>query len=190
MLGYLGYYGATSSVAVPNIINLSTSAASSALSAVGLVLGSSTGVTTSGANSGNNGLVASQSIASGTLVEPGTTVTYTTYNYVAPPSCTAGWTFTGYGEWSAWSTCSNSSQSRSRAILGYYTDSNCNQSGIQQYDTQTETQTCSSCTPGAGCYVGYTCATVGCSFCCPDLCYRSGTWSSGCICQTSGPYFC
>lgn len=71
-------------ILVPSIINITTSAASSALSSVGLVLGSTTGSTTSGATSGNNGYVATQSVASGSYVDYGTTITYTTYNYIAP----------------------------------------------------------------------------------------------------------
>ncbi len=83
-IGYVASSG--SRVLVPSIVDLSTSAASSALSAVGLVLGSSTGSTGSGANSGNNGYVASQSVSSGTYVDYGTTVDYTTYSYSPPPS--------------------------------------------------------------------------------------------------------
>jgi hypothetical protein len=86
MFGSIGFLAASGSrVLVPNIVGLTTSAASSALSAVGLVLGSSTGSTTSGANSGNNGYVASQSVSSGSYVNFGTTITYTTYSYTEPP---------------------------------------------------------------------------------------------------------
>lgn len=82
----IGYFASSgSSVLVPSIVGLSTGAASSALSAVGLVLGSSTGSTSSGASSENNGNIASQSIAAGTYVDYGTTITYTTYAY-SPPS--------------------------------------------------------------------------------------------------------
>jgi hypothetical protein len=86
-IGYVASSG--SRVIVPNIVDLSTSAASSALSTAGLVLGTSTGSTSSGATSENNGYVASQSVASGADVERGTTVNYTTYSYtppVSPPS--------------------------------------------------------------------------------------------------------
>ncbi len=81
-IGYIASSG--SLVLVPSIVNITTSAASTALSAVGLILGSSTGSTTSGATSGNNGQIASQSISSGSYVDYGTTITYTTYNYIAP----------------------------------------------------------------------------------------------------------
>lgn len=76
---------------MPNIVDLPTSAASSALSAVGLVLGSSTGSTSSGATSENNGKIATQSVASGNYVDYGTTITYTTYNYVPP--CTPSYSY-------------------------------------------------------------------------------------------------
>ncbi len=91
MLGYLGYYGSVSSITVPNIVGLTTSAASSALSALGLVLGSSTGSTSSGATAENNGYVASQSIAAGSGVDAGTTITYTTYSYTPP--CTPSYSY-------------------------------------------------------------------------------------------------
>jgi hypothetical protein len=83
-IGYVASSG--SGILVPNIVGLTTSAASSALSAVGLVLGSSTGSTSTGATSGNNGYVASQSVASGTYTDFGTTITYTTYSYTPPCS--------------------------------------------------------------------------------------------------------
>lgn len=86
MLGGIGFLSGGSRVIVPNIVGLSTSAASTALSAVGLTLGSSTGSTSSGANSGNDGYVASQSVSSGSDVDRGSTITYTTYSYTAPVS--------------------------------------------------------------------------------------------------------
>lgn len=187
----IGYFASSGSrVQVPNIVDLSTSAASSALSAVGLVLGSSTGSISSGATSENNGKVATQSVASGSYVDYGTTITYTTYSY-SPPSCTPGWQFTSYGAWSDWSTCSGGTQSRSRAVNGYYLYSDCSTGSVQQYDTQTEYQSCSSCTVGGPCSIPYSCATVGCSFCCPDPCYKAGTYDSSCQCVNPvGSYFC
>lgn len=86
MLGSIGFLSGGSRVLVPNIVGLSTSAATTALSNVGLTLGSSTGSTSSGASSENNGYVASQSVASGADVDRGSTVTYTTYSYTAPVS--------------------------------------------------------------------------------------------------------
>lgn len=97
-IGYVASSG--SGVQVPNIVDLSTSAASSALSAVGLALGSSTGSTTSGATSGNNGYVATQSVAPGTTADYGTVISYTTYNYVPP--CTPNWTVQ-----TIWSNCTS-----------------------------------------------------------------------------------
>lgn len=84
-IGYVASSG--SRILVPSITGLSPSSASSALSAVGLSLGSGT-TTTSGASSGNDGLIASQSPASGDYVDYGSSVSYVTYNYVAtPPPC-------------------------------------------------------------------------------------------------------
>lgn len=86
MLGGIGFLSGGSRVIVPNIIGLSTSAASTALSNVGLVLGSSTGSTSSGASSENNGYVATQSVSSGSDLDRTSTITYTTYSYTAPVS--------------------------------------------------------------------------------------------------------
>jgi hypothetical protein len=88
MLGGIGFLSGGSRVIVPNIVGLSTSAASTALSNVGLVLGSSTGSTSTGATSGNNGYVASQSIS--TDADRGDTITYTTYSY-SPPDLPLSW---------------------------------------------------------------------------------------------------
>jgi len=149
-LGSIGYVASSwSRVIVPNIVGLSTSAAASALSAVGLVLGSSTGTTTSGANSGNNGNLATQSVASGADVERGTTITYTTYYYyVAPPPPTP-------------------------PTPPHPPPVGCNPP------------------TGSPCVISYSCATVGCSFCCPDPCYKQGTINSSCGCSSPvGSYFC
>jgi hypothetical protein len=86
MLGGIGFLSGGSRVIVPNIIGLSTSAASAALSNVGLVLGSSTGSTSSGATSENNGYVASQSVSAGSDLDRTSTITYTTYSYTPPVS--------------------------------------------------------------------------------------------------------
>lgn len=74
----------SSLVIVPNLSGLTPSAANAALSAVGLSTGS-TSSTSSGATSGNNGTVASQSVAAGSLVERYSSVGYTTYSYSPPP---------------------------------------------------------------------------------------------------------
>lgn len=68
-------------VAVPNLIGLNIQQVGTALTNVGLV-GANT-MTTDGATQLNNGLVKSQVIAAGTMVDPGTTINYVLYNYVA-----------------------------------------------------------------------------------------------------------
>jgi hypothetical protein len=91
MLGSIGFLSGGSRVIVPNIVGISTSAATTALSNVGLTLGSSTGSTGTGATSENNGYVASQSVASGADADRETTITYTTYSYT-PSSNPPSWT--------------------------------------------------------------------------------------------------
>jgi len=88
-IGYVASSG--SRVIVPNIVGLTTSAASTTLTAAGLTLGNSTGSTGTGATSENNGKIASQSVASGSAVDRGTTVTYTTYSYTPP--CTPSYSY-------------------------------------------------------------------------------------------------
>lgn len=68
---------------VPNVVDLTNSAAETALTEAGFVLGNSNPVT-SGATSGNNGKVKTQSIASGTVADYGTVIDLGVYNYVAP----------------------------------------------------------------------------------------------------------
>ena len=78
----IGYFASSGSmILVPNLVGLSSSEASNALSAVGLILGESTGTTTSGANVSNNGKIATQSSSSGSYVNFATVITYTTYQY-------------------------------------------------------------------------------------------------------------
>ena len=78
-LGFYYYIRPT----VPNVVGLTNSAAETALTEAGFVLGNST-PTTDGATSGNNGTVKTQSIASGTVADYGTVVDLGIYNYVAP----------------------------------------------------------------------------------------------------------
>lgn len=81
----IGYVASSwSRVIVPSIIGLSTSAANSALTSANLSVGTVT-TTTSGATSGNNGTVATQSISAGTDAERSTSVSYVTYDYVETP---------------------------------------------------------------------------------------------------------
>lgn len=102
MLSSLGFIGSGSRVLVPSILGQSPSSASTILSNAGLSLGSSTGTTSSGATSGNDGKVATQSIISGSDVERGTSVTYTTFSYVYVPPCSPNYQVTN-----TTSSCSN-----------------------------------------------------------------------------------
>jgi hypothetical protein len=87
MAGVLGFYAASKgSAVVPLLTGLSSSQAQSALTAVSLTVGSVT-TTTSGATSGNNGTVESQSVAAGTVLNQEDSVSIVVYSYVpAPPS--------------------------------------------------------------------------------------------------------
>ncbi len=191
----IGYFASSGSgVLVPNIVDLSTSAASSALSAVGLTLGSSTGSTSSGANSGNNGNIASQSVASGTYVDYGTVVNYTTYSYTPPPpTCNfdPGTVVETY-IYNDPAGCVNGVQ---RVLYDGYrdqTNTDCSVSRIYITGGLYDLLVCGpTCNVGGSCAISYSCATVGCSFCCPDPCYRSGTLNSSCQCvNPTGMYFC
>jgi hypothetical protein len=68
-------------VLVPSLTGLSRSSAESAIEAAGLIVGSVG--TTSGSSSQDN-KVAAQGIASGTLVDYDTQISFTVYDYVAP----------------------------------------------------------------------------------------------------------
>ena len=74
------------SAAVPTITGLSTSAASSSLITAGLVLGNSTGTTSIGATTLNNGKIATQELIGTATI--GASVNYTTYAYIAPTTGT------------------------------------------------------------------------------------------------------
>lgn len=84
MLGNLGYYSGKGMVLVPDLSGLSSSAAQSAITSAGLTVGSISS-TSSGANSSNNGQVASSSPTAGTLVDYETSVSFVTYSYSPPP---------------------------------------------------------------------------------------------------------
>lgn len=172
---------------VPNLSGLSRTAAISAIQAAGLVASSSGTVGTG--DSGLNDKIASQSPSSNTLVNYESAVSYTYYVYT-PPACSAGWVFQYYTD-GAWSSCVGNQQSATRTYYGYYQYADCSTSGTQAYSTETIYQSCSSCTVGGSCVISYSCATVGCSFCCPDPCYKSGTYNSSCACTNPvGQYFC
>jgi beta-lactam-binding protein with PASTA domain len=68
---------------VPDVVGQSQSTAVSNIQAA--LLSASVSTTTSGANSGNNGTVATQSPSPGTVVTQGSSVSITVYNYVVPP---------------------------------------------------------------------------------------------------------
>lgn len=89
MAGVLGFYAASKgSAVVPLLTGLSSSQAQSAITAVSLTVGS-VNTTTSGATSGNNGTVYSQSVPAGTVLNQQDTVDIVVYLYVpAPPDFT------------------------------------------------------------------------------------------------------
>lgn len=68
---------------VPNVVGMTETAATTALTAVGLVKGTVT-TTATGATSENNGKVKTQSVAADTVVNVGTAVNLVKYAYVAP----------------------------------------------------------------------------------------------------------
>ena len=74
------YLDLVANVTVPNVVGSTLNAANSTLVAAGLSQTSTT--TTSGANSGNNGKVKTQTPAASTLVNTGTNVALVVYNYV------------------------------------------------------------------------------------------------------------
>ena len=82
-------------VTVPNLAGQSRSSAQSMIASAGLVY-SGESSTSSGATSGNNGTVSSQSPSAGSLVNPGTSVSYSYYSYVAPPAPTTGIVYVTY----------------------------------------------------------------------------------------------
>lgn len=78
------FASSSSKVVVPNLSGMTPSQAIAALSTAELLVGT-TSSTSSGATSSNNGLVASQTVAAGTLVERYSSVGYTIYSYSTPP---------------------------------------------------------------------------------------------------------
>lgn len=75
---------ASSAVIVPDLSGKTAAEVLSALTAAELTVGTAS-TTTSGANGSNNGKVASQTIAAGTMVERYSSVGYSTYYYEAAP---------------------------------------------------------------------------------------------------------
>lgn len=83
MLGIGGrFVGAKGMVQMPNLANLSPTAATAALTAAGLQLGTASEVESS--NSGDNEKVFTQSVAAGTLVDYDSAISYSYYRYVPP----------------------------------------------------------------------------------------------------------
>jgi hypothetical protein len=83
MLGIGGRFaGARGMVPMPNLSNLSPTAATSALTAAGLRLGTVSEVESS--NSSDNEKVFNQSVAAGTLVDYDSAINYSYYRYVPP----------------------------------------------------------------------------------------------------------
>ncbi len=83
MLGIGGRFaGARGMVAMPNLANLSPTAATAAITAIGLKLGSASEVASS--NSADNEKVFLQSVSSGTLVDYDSEISYSYYRYVPP----------------------------------------------------------------------------------------------------------
>ncbi len=83
MLIHPGFWSSSKGmVLVPNLSGLSTTAATNAIIAAGLL--NSGNSTTNTGDSGLNGKVASQDPASGTKVQYESNVSYVSYNYVAP----------------------------------------------------------------------------------------------------------
>lgn len=83
MLGIGGRFaGAKGMVQMPNLANLSPSAATSAIVSAGLRVGQASSSDTG--NSGDNDKVFSQSVAAGSLVDYDSEIAYSYYRYVAP----------------------------------------------------------------------------------------------------------
>jgi hypothetical protein len=84
MLGIGGKFASSKGmVLAPNLIGLTPSAADAAIASSGLRRGSATNATTSTQSQG--GKVDQQSLASGTLLDYETTISYRSLTYVAPP---------------------------------------------------------------------------------------------------------
>lgn len=187
MLGYIGYYASVSLVSVPNIVNRTTTEATSDLSLVGLILGSSTGTTASGATTSNYGKVATQNPAANSTVNPGSSVSYTTY--ACTPS-TGSW----YNVGSTYSSSCDGSyiytyQDQQRTI----TYANCT-TGTESRTVTVGSTSCApppppSCPPGSAC----TADLGNCGYCGAGVtCYKAGTCKAdGVTCQPgSGAYIC
>lgn len=82
MLGIGGKFASSKGmVLVPNLVGLSSSAASSAITSAGLKVGT---ISETSGNSSQDGTIASQGVAAGILVDYETVVPFTKYKYTAP----------------------------------------------------------------------------------------------------------
>jgi len=90
------YLDTVENATVPNVVGLTESAATTALTNASLVKGAVT-TTAVGATSGNNNQVKTQTPAAGTKVNEGTSVALVKYAYVAPPIIgpTTDWSYVG-----------------------------------------------------------------------------------------------
>jgi hypothetical protein len=76
------YQDTIANATVPNVVGVDATAAQTAIEAVSLVYAEAA-TTTDGATAENDGLVASQTPVAGTVVNEGTTVTVSLYEFVA-----------------------------------------------------------------------------------------------------------
>jgi hypothetical protein len=137
MLGSLGFFASRGMTTVPDLSDLSRTAAESAISAAGLVVGTTTSVSTS--NSSLNNIIETQSIQSASVVDYDTVVNYTYYNYVSSPSptpvvCTGSQNERFQTSWSG--NCVNGIEEGTYAIETCYSNCPC---VINYY---TETRSC------------------------------------------------
>ena len=141
---------------VPNVVGLTSAAATTAITAEGLsVDGVQTGTTTS--LPANSGKVQSQSPAAGTAVASGTGVLLTMWNYVAA-GCTVDTTYTyNWGEWGVCGATTTAKQRRQAQSRDYSTtNADCSiTTGTEYYHNAglpapwSELRDCiASCTPG------------------------------------------
>ena len=141
---------------VPNVVGLTSAAATTAITTEGLsVDGVQTGTTTS--LPANSGKVQSQSPAAGTAVASGTGVLLTMWNYVAA-GCTVATTYTyNYGEWGVCGATTTAKQRREATNRDFSTtNADCSiTTGTEYYYNLglsapwSELRDCiASCTPG------------------------------------------
>ena len=138
MLGSLGFFASRGMTTVPDLTGLSKSAAESAITDVGLVVGTTTSVSTS--NSSFNNILETQSVQSGSVVDYDTAVNFTYYTFVSSPApsptpvvCTGA---QNERFQTSWGDCINGVQEGTYAIETCYSNCPC---VINYY---TETRSC------------------------------------------------